>query len=183
MLSIYAMPEAFTVGECDAIMAAISQAPTDPALLVGRNRGHNMRSADLVWTDEIDGLGWVMDRLIDLVRVANRDHFYFDLTAFEESPQVAIYRASAAGHFVWHSDIGGGPVSAKRKLTLVLQLSPQGDYEGGTLQVMPGAQVLEASRAQGCVTVFPSFTLHQVTPVRSGMRQSLTVWAHGPAFR
>ena len=74
-------------------------------------------------------------------------------------------------------------ISAKRKLTLVLQLSPSGDYEGGTLEVMPGAQVLEASRAQGCVTVFPSFTLHQVTPVRSGVRHSLTVWSHGPAFR
>ncbi|MFZ7092002.1 2OG-Fe(II) oxygenase [Primorskyibacter sp. 2E233] len=183
MLSMHAMPEAFSVGECDAIVAAISQAPTDPALLVGRNRDHNMRGADLVWTDEVDGLGWVMDRLIDLVRVANRDHFGFDLTAFEESPQVAIYRATAAGHFVWHSDIGRGPISAKRKLTLVLQLSPHGDYEGGTLQVMPGVQVLDASRAQGCVTVFPSFTLHQVTPVRSGVRHSLTVWAHGPAFR
>ncbi|SEN60279.1 PKHD-type hydroxylase [Roseovarius tolerans] len=81
MLSMHAMPEAFSVAECDAIVAAISQAPTDPALLVGRNRDHNMRSADLVWTDEVDGLGWVMDRLIDLVRVANRDHFGFDLTA------------------------------------------------------------------------------------------------------
>jgi PKHD-type hydroxylase len=180
---MYTMPAAFSVGECDAIVAAISQSPTDPALLVGRNRDHNLRRADLVWTDEVDGLGWVMDRLIDLVRVVNREHFGFDLTAFEESPQVAIYRATAAGHFVWHSDIGGGPISAKRKLTLVLQLSPTGDYEGGALEVMPGAQVLEASREQGCATVFPSFALHQVTPVRSGVRHSLTVWAHGPAFR
>lgn len=183
MLSMHSIPEAFGVGECGAILAAISQAPTDPALLVGNNRDRNMRSADLVWIDEIDGLGWVMDRLIDLVRVANRDHFGFDLTAFEESPQVAIYRATDAGHFVWHSDIGGGPISAKRKLTLVLQLSPPDEYEGGTLEVMPGVQVLGACRAQGCATVFPSFTLHQVTPVRSGVRHSLTVWAHGPAFR
>ena len=183
MLSMHVMPEAFSIGECDAIIASISQAPADPALLVGRNRDHNMRRADLVWTDKVEGLGWVMDRLIDLVRVANRDHFGFDLTAFEESPQVAIYRATTGGHFAWHSDIGGGPISAKRKLTLVLQLSPPGDYGGGALEVMPGAQVLEAAREQGCATVFPSFMLHQVTPVRSGVRHSLTVWAHGPGFR
>lgn len=93
------------------------------------------------------------------------------LHGFAESPQVAIYRATDAGHFVWHSDIGGGPISAKRKLTLVLQLSSSEMYEGGSLEVMPGAQVLKASRAQGCATVFPSFTLHQVTPVCSGVRQ------------
>ncbi len=183
MLSVHTVPAAFSVAECNEIIAAISRVPTDEAMLVGRNKDHNMRTAELVWIDDVDGMGWVMDRLIALVRQANRDHFEFDLTAFEESPQVAIYKSTDAGHFIWHSDIGGGPMSRKRKLTLVLQLSPEDAYEGGDLETMPGAQVLQASRAQGCVSVFPSFTLHQVTPVRSGVRHSLTVWAHGPAFR
>jgi PKHD-type hydroxylase len=183
MLSVHVVPDAFSVGECEAIIAAIAGAPTNEALLVGRNKDHALRTAELVWIDDVDGMGWVMDRLIDLVRRSNLNHFGFDLTAFEESPQVAIYTAQDAGHFAWHSDIGGGPVSAKRKLTLVLQLSPDDAYEGGDLEFMPGAQVLTANRTQGCVSVFPSFTLHQVTPVASGVRHSLTVWAHGPAFR
>ncbi|MDB4212558.1 2OG-Fe(II) oxygenase, partial [Ascidiaceihabitans sp.] len=73
--------------------------------------------------------------------------------------------------------------AGKRKLTLVLQLSEPGSYEGGNLEIMPSAQVLFANRAQGCVSVFPSFSLHQVTPVTTGTRHSITVWAHGPAFR
>ena len=34
-----------------------------------------MRRAELVWVDNVDGLGWVMDRLIDLARNANNDQF------------------------------------------------------------------------------------------------------------
>lgn len=43
--------------------------------------------------------------------------------------------------------------------------------------------VREAKRAQGGVIVFPAFLLHRVTPVTAGVRHSLTLWAHGPAFR
>lgn len=183
MLSLHAIPEAFTTSECEMIIKTISAAPTDEALLVGRNRDHNLRKAELVWTDNVAGMGWVMDRLIELVRRSNRDQFDFDLREFAESPQVAIYKASDNGHFTWHSDIGGGPFSAKRKLTLVLQLSTDETYEGGNLEIMPGTQIISASREQGSVSVFPSFMLHQVTPVASGIRYSMTVWAHGPAFR
>jgi PKHD-type hydroxylase len=152
-------------------------------LLVGRNRDHNLRKAEVVWTDNVVGFEWVMERLIELVRKSNRDEFEFDLREFSESPQVAIYRSSDCGHFAWHSDIGGGAASRKRKLTLVVQLSDADTYEGGDLQMMPGAQVQTANRSRGAVIVFPSFTLHQVTPVKRGIRYSMTVWAHGPAFR
>ncbi len=183
MLSVHAIPDAFTIGECESIVARVSDAPTDEALLVGRNKDHNLRKAELVWTDNVMGMEWVMERLIELVRRSNRDRFEFDLREFAESPQIAIYKSSDSGHFAWHSDIGGGLASRKRKLTLVLQLSGADTYEGGDLEIMPGAQILTASRAQGGVSVFPSFTLHQVTPVKSGIRYSMTVWAHGPAFR
>jgi len=183
MLTFHAMPDAFSASECGLIIAATSEMPTDEALLVGRNKDHNLRKAEVVWTDNVVGLEWVMERLIELVRKSNRDQFEFDLREFSESPQVAIYKSSDSGHFAWHSDIGGGVASGKRKLTLVLQLSDADTYEGGDLQIMPGAQVLTANRSRGAVSVFPSFSLHQVTPVKRGIRYSMTVWAHGPAFR
>lgn len=182
-VSIYAIPQAFSVEECELIIARISAAPTNDAVLIGNKRNHNLRRADLVWMDEVDGMGWVMDRLIDLVRNSNRDQFGFDLNDFAESPQVATYKAASGDHFAWHCDIGDAPLARQRKLTLVLQLSKPDTYDGGDLQVMPSAQVLSAGRDQGCVSVFPSFSLHQVTPVTRGIRHSLTVWAHGPSFR
>ena len=123
MIALYSKPEAFSSGECERIIAAITAAPSKDAMLVGQTKDQSMRRAKLVWVDDVDGLGWVMDRLIEIVRKSNVDQFDFDLREFAESPQVASYKASDGGHFAWHSDIGDGPVARKRKLTLVLQLS------------------------------------------------------------
>jgi PKHD-type hydroxylase len=183
MMGVHSIESGFTPKGCDEIVIATNAAPSREALLIGQNRDHNLRRSDLVWLDEVEGMGWVMDQLIDVVRKSNRDRFDFDLQEFAESPQVATYEATEGGHFKWHSDIGDGPVARKRKLTLVAQLSKPGTYDGGDLEVMPGAHIVGANRAQGCVAIFPSFHLHQVTPVTRGTRHSLTVWAHGPAFR
>ena len=183
MDAMHSIPDAFSMGECERIIAAIASLPVEEAMLVGCNREKNLRNAELVWMDDVGGLGWVMERLIELVRKSNTNHYDFDLREFAESPQVASYKASTGGHFAWHSDVGESPTAGKRKLTLVLQLSKPNSYEGGDLQIMPGAHVLAASRAQGCASIFPSYTLHQVTPVKCGIRHSITLWAHGPAFR
>lgn len=182
-MNIHVIPSAFSSAECDQIITATQTVPAAEARLIGHNRDHNLRRADVVWLDDIDGLDWVMDRLIHLVRDTNRDRFDFHLTEFAESPQVAHYRGTVGGHFSWHLDIGAGPVAARRKLTLVAQLSDDEDYEGGDLEIMPGAQAIRADRTRGSVTLFPSFLLHRVTEVSRGERSSLTVWAHGPAFR
>ncbi|OWU85193.1 oxidoreductase [Oceanicola sp. 22II-s10i] len=183
MLTLHSVPDAFSAAECDRLCALAEAAPSAEARLVGAQRDHNIRRADLVWLDDLPDTGWVMDRLIDVVRVANRDVFDFALTDFSESPQIASYGAEKAGHFDWHADIGDGRLAARRKLTLVVQLSEPGDYEGGVLEVMPTSAVLTARRERGTAALFPAFALHRVTPVTQGRRRSLTVWAHGPAFR
>lgn len=177
-----ALPNAFSAAECDRITAATDAADCADAKLVRGDRAHNIRRADLVWIDDLPDMDWVTDRLIDLVRKANHQ-FHFDLDAMRESPQVARYSAEREGHFDWHSDIGEGPVAARRKLTLVVQLSGPDVYEGGTLELRPGTAATTADRTQGSAIAFPSFTLHRVIPVTAGTRHSLTIWAHGPAFR
>jgi len=183
MVSVFSVPNAFSTQECAEILRKVETEPDSEARLVGQTRDHNLRRSSVVWLDDVPGTGWVMERLISLVRRANREQFGFDLREFGESPQTASYKAEDGGHFAWHSDIGDGPVAGKRKLTLTVQLSKPGSYDGGDLEIMPGAHVVAASRVQGSAAVFPSFLLHQVTPVTRGARQSLTVWAHGPAFR
>lgn len=175
MIHIHTVTAAFSPAECAAIIAATTAQGTQDARLVGQMRDHNLRRADLVWLDEVPGTGWVMDRIIDLVRAANRDAFGFDLTEFAESPQVARYGAEREGHFDWHADIGDAMLARKRKLTFVAQLSAPDAYEGGALEVMPSANVTTARRAQGSATLFASCLLHRVTPVTRGVRHSLTV--------
>ena len=153
------------------------------AALVGGATRHGIRRADIAWLDDLDGATGIMERLVDLVAAANREEYGFDLTDFAESAQVARYDAARQGHFDWHSDIGAGALAEKRKLTIVVQLSDPETYKGGTLELRPSSTVHVAAATRGTATIFPSFVLHRVTSVTQGVRWSLTLWAHGPAFR
>ncbi len=183
MFTPYSLPEAFDAAECDRIIALAGSASLADAGLVRNASDHNIRRADLAWLDEREGSDWVMERIITLVARANREAFDFALTEFAESAQVARYGAEREGHFDWHSDIGAGAAASRRKLTMVVQLSQPDGYEGGALELMPDAHIRKAASGLGTATVFPSFVLHRVTPVTAGERWSLTIWAHGPAFR
>ena len=174
-------PAALTPDECDALIAAALAGQMRSAGLVGSVNDASVRRADIVWVDDLPGMAWVMDRMVSVVSAANRE-FCYAVEGFDESAQVARYDAVDAAHFDWHADVGAGVAAARRKLTVVVQLSAP-DYAGGVLEVRPSHAVLQADVTRGMACVFPSYMLHRVTPVTSGVRWSLTLWAHGPAFR
>lgn len=120
------------------------------------------------------------DKLHALVREINDQHFGFDIRGGILRPECITY-VPDFGHFGWHTDINykGSEV---RKLTVVIQLSPSTDYEGGELQVF-NSEVETLDQRQGAVVAFPAFSPHQVTPVTRGVRRSLVVWAVGPRWR
>jgi PKHD-type hydroxylase len=182
LIPFHARPAALTPDECAALVARAAAAPLRPARLVGQVAA-DLRRADLVWVDDLPGAGWVMARMMRVVADANRAAFDFALDDFAESAQIARYTEAARGHFGWHSDIGAGALAARRKLTIVVQLSDPADYSGGQLELQPDSHVHAANTAMGTATLFPSFVLHRVTPVTAGTRWSLTLWAHGPGFR
>jgi PKHD-type hydroxylase len=173
---------ALSPDECDAVIAAGAAGQMRRAGLVGSVQAGSVRRADIIWVDDLPDLGWVMDRMVGVVSQANREAFGFAVEGFDESAQLARYDAAEAAHFDWHSDVGAGVAAARRKLTVVVQLSAP-DYEGGALELRPSHAVLTADRARGMACVFPSYVLHRVAPVTAGLRWSLTLWAHGPAFR
>ncbi len=177
------LPDALTPDQCDALLALVQAHQLTDASLVGGTTAHQIRCAEIAWLDDLPQAAWVLERMIAIVAQANRESFGFDLSDFGESPQVARYGAERAAHFDWHSDIGAGHWSAKRKLTIVVQLSDPDDYDGGTLETQPGSSIASAPRSRGTAIVFPSFVLHRVSPVTAGTRWSLTLWSHGPAFR
>lgn len=183
MTPFLSLVDAMTPQDCDRLTALVQAHQMKDAGLVRGTTAHQIRRADIAWLDDLPQAAWVMDGLIGHVARANRDGFGFDLTEFGESPQVARYDSAREGHFDWHSDIGAGTWAAKRKLTIVVQLSDPTDYEGGALELRPDSNIATAPRGRGIATVFPSFVLHRVTPVTRGTRWSLTLWAHGPAFR
>ena len=179
----HSQPGALSPAQCDDLIGAVQAHDMAEAALVGGTRSTALRSAKVAWLDDVPAAAWVLPTIISHVAAANRQIFGFDLTDFGESPQVARYDAAGADHFDWHSDVGSGVWAAKRKLTIVVQLSDPADYEGGVLQLRPDSQISDAANLRGTAAIFPSFVLHRVTPVTRGTRWSLTLWAHGPAFR
>lgn len=183
MISPLEIANLFAPDECHQIIATTSAGEFAEGRLVGGTRCEGTRRASITWLDDEGDAAWVLRRLIGAVADANKSHFHFDLDEFAERMQVARYSAETQGFFDWHSDSGTGPIARRRKLTIVVQLSEAGSYEGGDLETNAGGHVRRASRACGTALLFPSFILHRVTPVTRGERYSLTLWAHGPEFR
>lgn len=145
---------------------------------------NQIRRSEVEWLHNIEENRWVYDRLAHVVSSLNAQFFNFDLTGFGEAIQLTNYDESNNGMYGWHVDFGNNPTSPSRKLSIVLQLSDPVEYEGGVLEIQPhGSEVYKMRKQKGLIVAFPSWTLHQVTPVTKGNRQSLVSWITGPSFK
>lgn len=141
-----------------------------------------VRRSKVSWINSTTETEWVFARLAHVISSLNSQFYRFELTGFGEALQLTHYDQSESGMYGWHQDYGGSR-TASRKLSAVVQLTDPADYEGGNLQVMTGGVPVNIRKQRGLIAVFPSYQLHQVTPVTQGSRQSLVSWISGPAFK
>ena len=139
-----------------------------------------VRRSNVSWLFNNPETNWVFERLAETVSKINARFYRLDLTGFGEGLQLTNYDQSEKGMYGWHQDYGTG---ISRKLSIVLQLSDPSSYEGGNLQVKTGMEDSTVRKQRGLITAFPSYALHQVTPVVQGNRQSLVAWVTGPVFK
>lgn len=140
------------------------------------------RACTLSWINANDDTRWLFDKIGGQVRELNDKYFSFDLWGFE-SLQYTVYNGNPRQEFYdWHIDTMGKGNTVQRKLSLVLQLDEAQDYEGGELW-LHGKTKMCVPKQRGLLYVFPSYTLHRVTPVTSGLRRTIVGWTLGPEFR
>ena len=157
-----------------------SGAGGEPSSILPRERLAQTRSSTIRWIDYLDPRAkWLVDELGRMAIEANNKLFQLDLYGFTEKLQFTEYEGQGS-HYDWHPDIG--PNTTKRKLSIVVQLSDEKDYEGGELLINTG-QLLIPSKKQGTVILFPSFLMHKVEPLLSGNRYSLVSWISGNTWR
>lgn len=126
---------------------------------------------------------WIFDRLNFVIQAANEQFYNFNLNGYSEF-QYTTYDYN--GRYDFHADLAYGESrgngSDMRKLSLTLLLND--DFEGGEFQINLGKEedALTVPMHKGRVVLFPSFILHRVKPVISGVRKSLVVWTLGPKF-
>ena len=173
---------AFTEQELDWLQQKAKEATQEAQVGGGSNGEVNdqIRRSELNWLSKDINNEWVFEKLSHVVSSLNADYFGFELAGFGEPLQLTNYHEARQGTYKWHQDFGKG---ISRKLSLVLQLSDPNDYEGGELQLLTTGQPTVIPKKRGLITAFPSWTLHQVTPVVKGTRQTLVTWVSGPNFK
>ena len=175
--------DAFTEEQLDWLQNKAKEA-TQEAQVGGGGKGavkNDVRRSELNWLSKDPECAWVFERLAYVAASLNAEHFGFDLTGFGEALQLTNYHEARQGNYVWHQDFGSSGPS--RKLSMVLQLSDPSEYEGGELQILTRKEPTSIEKKRGFIAVFPAWTLHQVTPVVKGTRQTLVAWISGPAFK
>lgn len=124
---------------------------------------------------------WVYDIIADSFNAANRLMCCDIVPSLSDPIQLLRYDADEAGHFRWHSDTA--PSDMTRKISIVVPLSSPTEYEGGELQFNQGGTLCSVEQAPGRPIAFPSWLIHQVTPLTRGQRYSLVAWIRGPNWR
>ena len=143
-----------------------------------------IRVSEIAWMYPDDDTKWIYSKLSWILRQLNAQFYRFNITGIDEPLQYTVYdgkeEEGEGGHYTWHRDTGG---DSPRKLSLVMQLSDPSEYEGGELEMLTGnGTIMRVDKKKGFIAMFPSYHSHRVTPVTSGVRKSLVVWASGPAF-
>lgn len=177
-------PGAVTAEACAALLAEAASLPLTPGRVV--DVGEQVER--YVHTAFLPRDHWSAAIMASAAEQANADMGWaYDLQGLE-TLQFSTY--APGDHHGWHMDtLSHGALV--RKLTVVVQLDDGDDYDGGDLELLrfgvARAEAVELPRApmrqRGSVVVFPSFLVHQVTPVRRGQRRTLVAWFVGPRFR
>lgn len=124
----------------------------------------------------------IAEHLTGVVFTANKEMYGYDLWYHLEMIQYTTYDSSTQGDFPWHTDSFMYGKPSTQKLTIVVGLTDKNQYEGGMLEFMNSKPVM-LKLGMGEAVVFPSCNFHRVTPVTSGVRQTLVTWYHGPMWR
>ena len=169
----------FSNDELDALEKIAAEA--NETAVAGGRIDPGIRRSKVKWITAANReMHWLFDRLSQIVARSNAEHYHFDLAGFGEGLQFTRYEAEDQGGYDWHQDYG---MMISRKLSIAMQLSHPDDYKGGWLELLFGQQPVQVVKKRGMLAVFPSYTLHRVTPVTEGVRHSLVVWVSGPPFR
>lgn len=172
----FEMPRAFAPDACDAIIGLGDEAAGEGAPVwtdLGYGVDASARNAETVLRHRTAETAWLFDRLDALfAEAAGR----LGIPVGPVTEPVQILRYGAGGHFqLWHTDCGFDLIETRR-ISVSVELSEPGDYEGGLLEIVPDRMGGPRRLPRGGATFFPSRALHHVTPVTQGVRRALVAW-------
>ena len=145
------------------------------------------------------------NKLKMVFELANVSTYNYDIKEMEE---VKLLKYTQGGRYKWHTDCGAKEIST-RKLSAIIQLSDEKNYEGGDLEfgitneswegdtnftqklkkfkmqdiIKAKTSNYTATRTRGSIVIFPAFLSHRITPITNGIRYSLITWMNGDTWK
>jgi PKHD-type hydroxylase len=190
--------EAFTPDEIDTICELSTACGLESAKFSGFATSDNdnkpgpvldptVRTSKVSFHHPSEQTAWIFTRLNSIIEMVNNRWYNFDLNGYDRF-QYAEYHGTDSGHYNWHIDMFTGTLpehgNETRKLSLTLLLNdPETDFKGGEFHLGHGEKFESVKLKKGTIILFPSFSLHRVTPVTEGIRKSLVVWVLGPKWK
>ena len=176
----------FSIDECETIKKyAESLQQIDARIGVDQNNtariDQEYRKNNVSWINSSDPrVDWVFKKLSEALNNVNKQFWNFDLE-YIEMLQYTRYNSNG-DYYGPHLDMSFGGVHY-RKMSFSLQLDNSNSYEGCDLNIITSNTHVETKRGRGDLIVFPSFIMHEVTPITKGSRDSLVGWVCGPKFK
>lgn len=176
----------FTPNECKSIIETCTDSELvnlGPGVVGGINENkvdENVRKSTIGWMPVHDRTIWIFQRLTDAITNINNQFYKYDLTHIENI-QFTVYKEDS-NFYGKHID-AMYETNASRKLSLSVQLSDPNDYDGGEFKLYTSDAGSVLPKDQGTCMFFPSWSLHEVTPVTRGTRYALVTWVCGPRFK
>jgi PKHD-type hydroxylase len=139
------------------------------------DRRSSMRKSDVGWLGSEAEHQWLFQRIKDCINEINRNWFGYNLTGFEGIQFTKYSQDEGGGDFYSaHKDTKLLPGGTIRKLSFTIQLCDADVYDGGDVLLYDSfTDSVALNRSVGSITFFPSYTIHEVTPVTIGTRYSL----------
>lgn len=182
------MTKAFTDSECKLIVDLGTKIKSTKGLINNESTQSNAtkldvqyRKSDIAFFDPDDeSTKWIFRKVTDLVVHMNKEFWSYDLQ-YIETLQFTSYK-DEDDFYGCHIDQSMTGVH-NRKLSFSVQLSDPKDYQGAELVMYVEKKPSVTNKQRGDAVFFPSYVLHEVTPLKSGTRYSLVGWVCGPRFR
>ena len=177
----------FSDEELDQICEYCEQFPKETGTIGDAVKDEEFRKSTISWIGKNQDSDWFFSRIESAVNKLNSKFYGFDLYRLNHM-QYTLYEKDQS-HYSWHWDMYTGNSlenlnnTEQRKLSAVLQLSDANDYVGGDFEYNSGSIIQTAEKKKGLLITFPSFVIHRVVPVESGVRKTLVAWFTGPDWR
>lgn len=166
---------------CRRIRAAMDRGVAEPAEVLHDVAGVDRRARDATVIEVGPVVLREVETALDGRRDAIADFFHISLTE-REGP--GFLRYTTGGFYGPHRDCAATsswPAAVRRRVSLVVFLnnareSPaEGEHAGGTLRIFD-TDTSDVVPREGCLVAFEATLVHEVLPVRAGIRDVIVDW-------